>query len=291
LSTQLSRRLAAKFRTHLVLGRVSNLPTVWSNCLAAWVLAAGTLVPTLFVMTVGISLIYIGGMYLNDALDAPWDVEHKRDRPIPRGEVAQPTVLILSVFYLVAGLVAVFGEGWPAFLVAFALVALVIVYNFVHKKISWSPLLIAPARGLLYITVGLAAILGLNESVVVWAILLTLYVVGLSYVAKVEETNVFKRYAPLLLMLLPAAWVIYRERDPLSIAFSVLFLAWLGYAFFFIFAPRVRNLKRSVSAMLAGICLVDLLAVTQTDQGWPWQAACLALFALALLFQRFIPAT
>jgi hypothetical protein len=30
-----------KLRTLLVLGRVSNLPTVWSNCLAGWWLGGG----------------------------------------------------------------------------------------------------------------------------------------------------------------------------------------------------------------------------------------------------------
>ena len=35
----------AKLRTLLVLGRVSNLPTVWSNCFAGWLLAGGGLWP------------------------------------------------------------------------------------------------------------------------------------------------------------------------------------------------------------------------------------------------------
>ena len=32
------------FKALLLLGRVSNLPTIWSNCLASWLLAGGTLV-------------------------------------------------------------------------------------------------------------------------------------------------------------------------------------------------------------------------------------------------------
>ena len=50
----------------LRLGRVSNLPTVWTNLLAAVVLAGGAvsdgrILPLLAAM----SLFYIGGMYLN----------------------------------------------------------------------------------------------------------------------------------------------------------------------------------------------------------------------------------
>ena len=31
----------SKLRALLILGRVSNLPTVWSNCLAGWLLGGG----------------------------------------------------------------------------------------------------------------------------------------------------------------------------------------------------------------------------------------------------------
>ena len=30
----------SQLRTLLILGRVSNLPTVWSNCLAGWIMGA-----------------------------------------------------------------------------------------------------------------------------------------------------------------------------------------------------------------------------------------------------------
>ena len=30
-----------KFKAILILGRISNLPTVWSNCLAAYILSEG----------------------------------------------------------------------------------------------------------------------------------------------------------------------------------------------------------------------------------------------------------
>lgn len=291
MSSTLQQNLTHKLRTHLVVGRVSNLPTVWSNCIAAWALVSGAFVPTLFIVTAGITLIYLGGMYLNDALDAPWDVKHKKDRPIARGEISQQLVLAMAVVFLALGAFVIFGEGWGPFGLACVLVALVVAYNFVHKRIEWSPLLIAPARGLVYLTIGVAAVMGLNDEVLVWALLLTLYVAGLSYVAKVEETNVFKRYAPLLLMLLPGLWNVYLHRDALPVALTIAYFAWLAYAFVFIFTPRIRNLKRAVSAMLAGICLVDLLAVTQTLQPGKWQIAIVGFFILALIFQRYIPAT
>ena len=77
----------------LFLGRVSNLPTVWSNCLAAWLLAGGALVGTADVqrfawLIVGATLLYLAGMFLNDAFDVQFDREHRTERPIPSGAIS-----------------------------------------------------------------------------------------------------------------------------------------------------------------------------------------------------------
>src|SRR5258708_39014647 len=69
------------------LGRVSNLPTVWTNVLAGVALAA--LEPEWkVVLPVGlaVSLLYVAGMYLDDAFDRGPDA--RVERPIPRGEVS-----------------------------------------------------------------------------------------------------------------------------------------------------------------------------------------------------------
>lgn len=285
------QRLLEALRTHLVLGRVSNLPTVWSNCLAAWALVAGVFVPSLGLMTLGITLIYIGGMYLNDALDAPWDLAHGKERPIPRGEISQTSVLVLAVAYLLVGLVVIWGEGWWPFGSASLLVALVVVYNLYHKKIGWSPFIIAAARGMVYVTVASAAATRVTGVLVLWAFALAGYVVGLSYVAKVEQTNILKRYVPLLLMFVPPFLNSYKSSGRLPILLTGAFLGWLAYALVFVFTPKIRNLKRAVGAMLAGICLVDLLAVSQIETPGLWQGLCVALFVVALLFQRYVPAT
>ena len=54
----------------LRLGRISNLPTVWTNVLAGALLAGGGLadvrVPLLML---ALSMFYLGGMFLNDAFD------------------------------------------------------------------------------------------------------------------------------------------------------------------------------------------------------------------------------
>jgi len=71
-----------KLRTALRLGRVSNLPTVWTNTLAGAVLAGATGFGAEFaVMLVAFSLFYTGGMFLNDAFDAKFDAAQRAERP------------------------------------------------------------------------------------------------------------------------------------------------------------------------------------------------------------------
>jgi lysophospholipase L1-like esterase len=56
--------------TLLRLGRVSNLPTVWTNVVAATVLAGGALTSTTTLLAISaMTLFYVAGMYLNDAFD------------------------------------------------------------------------------------------------------------------------------------------------------------------------------------------------------------------------------
>jgi hypothetical protein len=50
-----------------------------------------------------------------------------------------------------------------------------------------------------------------------------------------------------------------------------------------------ENIGRGVAALLAGIVLVDLLAVSPTSL-LPWVGFA-GLFGAALLFQRYVPAT
>jgi 4-hydroxybenzoate polyprenyltransferase len=90
----------------LRLGRISNLPTVWTNVLAGTVLAAGTvgiMDGKLLLLLVALSLFYIGGMFLNDAFDSEFDAKARPDRPIPSGRVSAREVFGYGFALLGAG--------------------------------------------------------------------------------------------------------------------------------------------------------------------------------------------
>jgi hypothetical protein len=89
--------------------------------------------------------------------------------------------------------------------------------------------------------------------------------------------------APLLL----AALVNRAPYSRPAFMFGAVLIWWVGRHLRFIFLPHMRNVGRAVSALLAGIVLVDLLAVVQPA----WAPVFCLLFLAALLFQRYIPAT
>src|SRR6478736_6052578 len=92
-------------RALLVLGRVSNLPTVWSNCLAGWLLGGAETPAVLPRLLIGASLLYVAGMFLNDAFDIEFDRQFRPERPIPSGAISTRAVWLAITILLTAGVI------------------------------------------------------------------------------------------------------------------------------------------------------------------------------------------
>src|SRR4051812_33867448 len=93
------------FAVALRLGRISNLPTVWSNVLTGTALAgAATADLRLFIVVMALSLFYVGGMYLNDAFDHVFDAKARPERPIPSGQVSAAQVHAFGFGMMAVGL-------------------------------------------------------------------------------------------------------------------------------------------------------------------------------------------
>jgi uncharacterized membrane protein HdeD (DUF308 family) len=64
--------------TVVKLGYASNLPTVWTNVLAGVVLSGAPLTASVYVpVVVAASLLYLAGMFLNDAFEHRWHRWHR----------------------------------------------------------------------------------------------------------------------------------------------------------------------------------------------------------------------
>ncbi len=282
----------ASLRTLLVLGRVSNLPTVWSNCLAGWLLGGGGVWSRFVWLALGATLVYVGGMFLNDAFDAAFDTEHRCERPIPSGAISRNAVWLWSVALLAGGTGILGWLGREPAILAVQLLVCIVLYDAFHKSLDWSPVLMASCRFFLLLTAAATGARGV-EGLALWsATALGSYIIGLSYLARRESAPGLIRFWPLVFLAAPLvlAFVVndgyFGEKALLASAIVAL---WVLRCLRPTFWQSPPDIGKSVSGLLAGICLVDLLAVP--NQPPQVSAGFLVCFVLALLLQRFVPAT
>src|ERR1700727_1481111 len=141
--------------TALRLGRISNLPTVWTNVAAGIVLSGAPVKawPALLLM-VSLSLFYTAGMFLNDAFARDFDRRSRPQRPIPAGEVEATTVFaggfaLLAtgfVILVVVGYAVADGGGWKGPVAGIVLAGAIVLYDAWHKANPVSPVLMGLCR-------------------------------------------------------------------------------------------------------------------------------------------------
>ncbi|MGI8605066.1 MAG: UbiA family prenyltransferase [Verrucomicrobiales bacterium] len=187
-------------RVMLELGRVSNLPTVWSNVTAGWILAGGTWDWRLIFLLVGGSLLYTAGMFLNDAFDANWDRIHRPERPIPSGRVSANVVGIAGIFMLMMGAAFVTGSFIRTYqlrqsiIALSALVACILLYTWLHKKTAGSVVLMALCRFfLVFVSAVAVAPQSMDDPAAKWSVLVATYVLGITLLARGEARSITQR--------------------------------------------------------------------------------------------------
>jgi UbiA prenyltransferase family protein len=283
----------------LRLGRVSNLPTVWSNVLATLALsgALGLSADVLWSCLI-FSGFYVGGMYLNDAFDHRIDKQHRPTRPIPSGQVSLSLVYslgfgALGLATLLLGLLAQHAGG-SVFRAAGSgalLAGLIVFYDAYHKQNPLSPVLMGACRVMVYIAGAFAVRVSLAEGVPWGAAMLLCYLVGLTYAAKQEALNRLTRVWPLAFLAAPAVYgLLLMSRQPLVWPFLVGFVLWVLHALSFLRSGPGRSVPGAVVRLIAGIALLDAVLIAATGAG-AWALTAVALCALTRLFQRYIPGT
>jgi 4-hydroxybenzoate polyprenyltransferase len=156
-------------RSLLVMMRVANLPTVWSNITAGWVLGLcliafdvrdqSRLLGLIFnlqlsLVLFGTSAVYAAGMILNDIFDWGWDKEHRPERPLASGQVSLATAKVIAAGLLGVGAVLIILGASPAArfteaVLVLVLVGFVFIYNRWHKGVSWAPYVMGLCRFML----------------------------------------------------------------------------------------------------------------------------------------------
>jgi hypothetical protein len=159
--------------------------------------------------------------------------------------------------------------------------------------VAFAPLLMAGCRVLLYWVAAACATDGITGLALWSSLAIGSYVTGLSVYAVHERSKRRLPYWPAVLLGVPVllAWVANSgPYGPRALLFSLLVIVWVVRSLHTAFRPMSPNVPATVGGLLAGIVLVDLLAVTGGDSVWV-SAAFIALFVASLIAQRFVPAT
>ncbi len=286
----------------LKLGRVSNLPTVWTNSLAALLLAGGNPVDAKTLpLLLSMSLFYSGGMYLNDAFDAGIDSRERPERPIPSGQINLGTVFALGFGMIIAGLLLLLWIGfgfdnvngmWP-FLGGLGLAAAIIFYNYHHKENPLSPVVMGLCRLMVYITAALCFVLPLPGIVWMGGALLVCYLIGLTYIAKQENLNQVENMWPLLFLAAPviAGAILSLDQFPVASILWFVFSGWILAALYFLKRRQAGDIPRAVVSLIAGMSLFDALLIAAVTGQMMWALLAVAGFGLTLFLQRFVSGT
>jgi len=281
-----------KLRTALRLGRVSNLPTVWTNTLAGAVLAgAAGFGAELAVMLVAFSLLYTGGMFLNDAFDAEFDAAQRPERPIPSGEVSGREVFGYGYGTMAVGVALLAWIGAAPALAGLTLAVAITYYDWNHKNNLFGPVVMGLCRVLVYVGAGLSITLSPPMALWVGAGLMLCYLIGLTYVAKQENLGKVENLWPLAFLAAPVAYGAWlATAQAVAGIFWLLFSGWMLVALWFLRRRRKGDIPRAVVSLIAGISLLDALLIAGTG-AMALAVLALAGFGVTLFFQRYISGT
>ena len=286
------RRTAAGY---LALARISNSPTVASNALAGAALAGATRPDgAIALIATALILFYTAGMFLNDLCDYAIDCRERPARPLPSGAVSRAAAAGATAALFVAGSTTLWVAGPAPFVSGLVLLAVIVLYDSWHKANPLGPLVMACARLLAYVTAFAAFAPRPSAQLLFWGVLLVLYIVGLTLIAKSEtgDGGRIARYWPAAILFLPAIAFAAQLPSPAALPLLALFTGWVAYSVSFIYRSTAngRSIGGAIGRLIAGVALFDALVLATT--GAPVGVAlALMAFGLTLFLQRYVKGT
>jgi 4-hydroxybenzoate polyprenyltransferase len=285
---------APNAQTLLRLGRVSNLPTIWTNVMAGAVIAnSAAPFANVVLICIAMTAFYVGGMYLNDYFDRDIDARERPGRPIHAGLIGAATVSTVGFAMLATGVAVLLPFGPRTAMWGLALSAAIVVYDSWHKGNVFAPVIMGLCRALVYLATGAAVSGDISGALIVGAAALAAHVIGLTYAAKQENLNEVERLWPLAILAVP----VFVALPGLSGAWLVVIGAMLLCAADVVAVPLLARratpdaVPRAVSILIAAICLVDALAVALHGGGILLAGLCAGGYLVTRLFQSIIPGT
>lgn len=298
-------------RTFLKLGRVSNLPTIFSNVLLGAIFAGFRLTPEhadlilpALLLILAMSSLYTGGMFQNDYMDREHDRKTGKARPIVLGEVGELQVKKWTFFLLGTGTLLPIPGIWLvehtglgpvyAFASLVALLFFIIFYNYRHKGRVASAALMGLSRAFVYL-VSFYFLGGLFEKSLFFYITISfVFVTALTIFARSEEpgggdSNLFLTIPLILAGFIPVLFQINFIQE-LFLPFTL--ILWIFYLIYQLKKLGRSRIGKTITGLIAGISLLDgSMAVHWTGGSIPTLVVFLTIFLFTLGWQRRIAGT
>lgn len=289
-------------------------------------------------LTLSALCLYFSGNLANDWFDREWDQKHRPERALPAGLFLPTTYLALALFLVLASCISAAFLGTQTLAIAIIIAALIATYTWFHKRTRWAVIPMGLCRAGLYalgfftiwpeflvrgeielppggITMLVYHERPLEASDAAWAIAflathafgLLIYIAGLSLAARYESIEhpphgmvLLSRAMLFLPLAAMSAW--WMSSHPIPTMIGLLpFAIWLSLCL----TVFRRPIPRLVSGLLAGIPLIDLIAVVplvaslgildSNSDHHPLLLAALLIpisaFILGRLLQKIAPAT
>jgi UbiA prenyltransferase family len=285
---------APSAQTLLRLGRVSNLPTVWTNVIAGATIAnAAATIADVAVVGLVMTAFYVGGMYLNDFFDREIDARERPGRPIHAGDIGAGTVSAIGFALLAIGVALLAPFGLLTAIWGLALAAAIVLYDAWHKGNIFAPVIMGLCRALVYLATGAAVSGEIRSTLIIGATALAAHVIGLTYAAKQENLNQVGKLWPLFILAGPVLFALSGISGGWPVVIGAFVLCAVDIAAVRLLARRVTPdaVPRAVSMLIAAICLVDAVAVALYGGGMLLACLCASGYVLTRLFQAVIPGT
>src|SRR5437762_7756521 len=285
---------APSAQTLLRLGRVSNLPTVWTNVIAAATISnAAANIADVALVGLAMTAFYVGGMYLNDFFDRDIDARERPGRPIHAGDISAGAVSTIGFALLAVGVALLLRFDLLTVIWGLALAGAIVLYDAWHKGNVFAPVIMGLCRALVYLATGAAVSGEIVPALIVGATALAAHVIGLTYAAKQENLNNVGRLWPLAVLAGPLLLALSGVSTGWLVVVASLLLCAADIAAVRLLAQRATAdaVPRAVSMLIAAICLVDALAVALHGGGIVLTCACASGYLLTRLFQAAIPGT
>ena len=283
-----------RLSTLLRLGRISNIPTVWTNVLAGSVIAGGDRNPgRIALIMLAMTAFYVGGMYLNDFFDREIDARDRPGRPIDAGEIRAGTVSSIGFGLLATGVALMIPFGLAATIWGALLAAVIVLYDVWHKGNVLSPIVMGTCRALVYVGTG-AALAGSTSTATMIGADCAGEPCGGDYLCRQAGKprqgwkSLAAGAAGRAFACRPARSVQRMDRHRgflLLLAADALAVRLLAKR------PVPGSVPLAVSGLIAAICLVDALAIALNGGSVLLVAICAFGYPLTRLFQKSIPGT